>query len=82
MKRTRLPIEKAVIPQETTAPDNAHATPTDLARHWQTTEAALAQQRYRGDGPEYMIIGRRRILYSWEAIHAYEAENTVRPGAA
>lgn len=56
-----------------------YATPSQLAQRWHTTEAALAQLRYRGEGPQYTKLG-RKVLYGWAQIYAYEQKNTV--GAA
>ena len=41
------------------------ATPAQVAEALHTTEASLAQMRYRGDGPVFARIGRRRVLYRW-----------------
>ncbi|MEU2088043.1 DNA-binding protein [Nocardia beijingensis] len=54
------------------------ATPKEAAAYLRTTPAALAQSRYLGRGPEYARCG-GRVLYSWEALRAYVAANTVRP---
>lgn len=57
------------------------ATPKEAAAYLRTTPAALAQSRYLGRGPEYTRLG-GRVLYSWEALRAYVAANTVRPDGA
>uniref|UniRef100_A0A6J5ZXQ3 Unannotated protein n=1 Tax=freshwater metagenome TaxID=449393 RepID=A0A6J5ZXQ3_9ZZZZ len=41
------------------------ATPAQVAEALHTTEAGLAQMRYRGDGPVFARVGRRRVLYRW-----------------
>jgi len=41
------------------------ATPAQVAEALHTTEASLAQMRYRGDGPVFARVGRRRVLYRW-----------------
>lgn len=41
------------------------ATPAQVAKALHTTEASLAQMRYRGDGPVFARCGRRRVLYRW-----------------
>jgi hypothetical protein len=41
------------------------ATPAQVAEALHTTEASLAQMRYRGDGPVFARCGRRRVLYRW-----------------
>ena len=68
---------KTVVERNTSA--SVYATAEELAERWHTTAASLAQQRYRGEGPACLRNG-RKILYSWEAIEAYEKKNTV--GAA
>lgn len=40
-------------------------TPAQVAEVLHTTEASLAQMRYRGDGPIFVRAGRRRVLYRW-----------------
>lgn len=56
--------------------ESVYATAKQLAERWHTSEAFLSQQRHRGEGPAYLRNG-RKILYSWEAIYAYEQKNTV-----
>ncbi|OBH47319.1 hypothetical protein A5683_25205 [Mycobacterium mantenii] len=41
------------------------ATPAEVAKALHTTPASLAQMRYRGDGPNFVRAGRRRVLYRW-----------------
>jgi hypothetical protein len=41
------------------------ATPAQVAEALHTSEASLAQMRYRGDGPVFARVGRRRVLYRW-----------------
>ncbi|MET8650744.1 DNA-binding protein [Nocardia aurea] len=57
------------------------ATAKEVAAFRQTTEKALAQERYRGAGPAYMRLG-RRIFYDWEQVYAWMDANTEHPGAA
>ncbi|MEU1956133.1 DNA-binding protein [Nocardia rhamnosiphila] len=57
------------------------ATSKEAAAFLRTTPAALAQARYLGRGPEYIRNG-RRVLYSWDTLRAYIADNTVRPQGA
>jgi hypothetical protein len=40
------------------------ATPAQVAKYLYTTEAALAQMRYMGNGPKFIKNG-RRVLYPW-----------------
>lgn len=53
--------------------------PGQLARFLHTTEAVLAQERYRGVGIPYTRHG-RRILYRVRDIADYLDSNTERPG--
>ena len=46
------------------------ATPAEVAEYRQTTVAALAQERYRGEGPPYRRIG-RIIRYEWAEVTAW-----------
>lgn len=55
------------------------ATPQEVAEYRRTTVAALAQERYRGEGPPYIKAG-RRILYDWNGLREWLSANTV--GAA
>lgn len=57
------------------------ATPAELAEFLHTSEEALAQARYRGEGVPYTKNG-RRVLYMWDDVLAYLAANRVDPGAA
>lgn len=44
----------------------------ELARRWGTTPGALAAQRYRGTGPEYVKIPCVGIRYRLDVIERYE----------
>lgn len=46
-----------------------------LADRWMCSTRKVEQQRQSGEGPAYVKIG-SQVLYSKEAIHAFEAENT------
>lgn len=46
-------------------------TPAEVAKVLHTSEAALAQMRYRGDGPIFVRAGRRRVLYRWADVEAW-----------
>lgn len=64
----------------------ALAIPAEVAQYMRTTEAALAQQRFRGDGPKFIKRG-RKVLYRWADIEEYLESQTVtrtneHPGAA
>lgn len=54
----------------------AMATPEEVAEVLHTTVASLAQMRYRGEGPKFIRVGRRRILYRWTNIEEWLAEST------
>lgn len=53
------------------------ATATQVAAVLDTTEAGLAQMRYRGTGPRFVRRG-RRILYRWSDVRAYLDANTCQ----
>ena len=46
-------------------------TPAQVAQALHTTEASLAQMRYRGDGPVFARCGRRRVLYRWRDVQLW-----------
>lgn len=47
------------------------ATPAEVAEALHTTTASLAQMRYRGDGPTFVRVGRKRVLYRWVDVEQY-----------
>lgn len=49
---------------------SALATPKEVAVEMRTTEAVLAQKRYRGDGIPFVRDG-RKVLYRWSDVDAY-----------
>ena len=51
------------------------ATPAEVAEALHTTPASLAQMRYRGDGPKFVRVGRRRVLYRWADVEQYITES-------
>ncbi len=51
------------------------ATPDEVARVLRTTPASLAQMRYRGDGPQFVRVGRRKVLYRWSDIENWLAQS-------
>jgi hypothetical protein len=51
------------------------ATPAQVATALHTTPASLAQMRYRGDGPRFVRVGRRRVLYRWVDVERYINES-------
>jgi hypothetical protein len=55
------------------------ALPSQVARVLGTTEAGLAQMRYRGTGPKFCkVAGGRKVLYRWSDVRAYLDANTVQ----
>jgi hypothetical protein len=54
--------------------------PAEVAKIFHTTEASLAQMRYRGHGPKFIKVG-ARILYRRSDIRAYLDANTVQSTA-
>ena len=42
-----------------------------------TTEAGLAQMRYRGTGPKFIKAG-KKVLYRWSDVRQYLNENTCQ----
>ncbi|WP_235852680.1 helix-turn-helix domain-containing protein [Mycobacterium interjectum] len=67
--------ETVVLPRD----PEAVLTPPETARFMKTTEAVLAQNRYRGVGLPYIRAG-RRILYRVKDIREYLDTHTTRPG--
>lgn len=51
------------------------ATPAEVAEALHTTTASLAQMRYRGDGPNFIRAGRRRVLYRWVDVEKWIADS-------
>jgi hypothetical protein len=52
------------------------ATPEQVAEALYTTTAALAQLRYRGVGPKFVRVGRRRVLYRWSDVEDWISAST------
>ena len=50
-------------------------TPAEVAEILHTTTASLAQMRYRGDGPKFVRVGRRRVLYRWADVEQWIADS-------
>jgi hypothetical protein len=62
----------------TTAPaDLDIASPRQVAELLNTSEAGLAQMRYRGHGPKFVKIG-RKVLYRWSDVRDYLNANTIQ----
>jgi hypothetical protein len=62
----------AVIPT-----DIDTALPSQVAPVLGTTEAGLAQMRYRGTGPKFCKVG-RKVVYRWSDVRAYLDANTLQ----
>ncbi len=54
------------------------ATAAQVAAVLDTTEAGLAQMRYRGTGPRFVKRGPRRVLYRWSDVRSYLDANTCQ----
>jgi hypothetical protein len=53
------------------------APPSQVAPVLDTTEAGLAQMRYRGTGPRFVKVG-RKVVYRWSDVRAYLDANTLQ----
>lgn len=51
------------------------ASPREVAKVLYTSEAGLAQMRYRGTGPKFVKVG-HRVIYRWSDVTAYLESNT------
>lgn len=51
------------------------ASPKEVAEALDTTEAGLAQMRYRGTGPKFCRVGKRRVIYRWRDVNEYLEAN-------
>jgi predicted DNA-binding transcriptional regulator AlpA len=52
------------------------ATPAEVADALQTTTGSLAQMRFRGDGPKFVRVGRRKVMYRWADVESWIADST------
>ncbi len=57
--------------------DNDTASPKEVADYLKTTEAGLAQMRYRGTGPRFCRVGNRKVIYRWTDVKSYLDANTM-----
>lgn len=57
---------------------NDTATSKEVAAYLCTTEAGLAQLRYRGMGPNFIRVGPRKVIYRWADVHKYLDDNTCQ----
>jgi hypothetical protein len=54
------------------------ASPAQVAPVLGTTEAGLAQWRYRGTGPKFVKVGPKKVLYRWADVRAFLDANTLQ----
>lgn len=54
------------------------ASPSDVAAVLHTSEAGLAQMRYRGTGPKFIRVGTRKVVYRWADVRDYLDANTMQ----
>lgn len=54
------------------------ATPAQVAPALGTTPAGLAQMRYRGTGPKFTKVGKKKVLYRWSEVRKYLEQNTLQ----
>ncbi|PVA36501.1 helix-turn-helix transcriptional regulator [Mycobacteroides abscessus] len=57
---------------------NDTATSKEVAAYLHTTEAGLAQLRYRGMGPKFIRVGPRKVIYRWADVQKYLDDNTCQ----
>lgn len=57
---------------------NDTATSKEVAEYLHTTEAGLAQMRYRGIGPKFIRVGTKKVIYRWSDVQAYLDANTMQ----
>ena len=53
-------------------------TAKQVAEILHTSEAGLAQMRYRGSGPKFVKAGPRKVIYTMADVKAYIEANTVQ----
>lgn len=54
------------------------ATSKEVAEYLHTSEAGLTQLRYKGNGPKFVKIGGRKVIYRWSDVYAYLDANTLQ----
>ncbi|WP_193045286.1 helix-turn-helix transcriptional regulator [Mycolicibacterium baixiangningiae] len=54
------------------------ATSKEVAEYLHTTEAGLAQMRYRGIGPKFVKVTSRKVIYRWADVQAFLDANTCQ----
>ncbi|MCV7191868.1 helix-turn-helix transcriptional regulator [Mycolicibacterium brumae] len=53
------------------------ATSKEVAEYLRTSEMGLAQLRYKGNGPKFVRVGKRKVIYRWADVLAYLDANTM-----
>ena len=53
------------------------ALPAEVAPVLGTSEAGLAQMRYRGTGPKFCKVG-RKVIYRWSDVESFLTANTLQ----
>lgn len=53
-------------------------SPKEVATILHTSEAGLAQMRYRGIGPKFVKAGPRKVIYRWSDVQEYLDANTCQ----
>lgn len=53
------------------------ATPKEVAGFRRTSEANLAQERYKGTGPRFKKLG-KRVYYDWADVYEWVDSNTYQ----
>jgi predicted DNA-binding transcriptional regulator AlpA len=59
-----------------------HLTPKELAQRWGCSERKLDRQRVDGDGPPFMRVGPRNILYPIAEVERWEQSRLCTSRAA
>ena len=60
----------------TSTPANTLHTPAQLGERFGMTTGALAQMRFRGNGPRFIKLGGRQIRYAESDIQAWLDQQT------
>jgi len=70
---------KGIAMAERATPDGVDtALPEEVAAALGTSVAGLAQMRFRGNGPKFIKVGGRRVLYRWSDVRDYLDANTLQ----
>lgn len=59
-----------------------YATPSELAEEIHVSEATLRQWRWQNQGPPYVKVGTKRVVYRRADVARWLDAQTVTPGAA